>query len=78
MTETAEKLKAELARLSSQERTELAYFLLHTLDEVTDGEKLEALLLEGIEGKGTPVTADWWKRFEADVIERHGGAATSE
>lgn len=36
MTETAEKLKLELAQLSVQERAELAYFLPHSLDEGTD------------------------------------------
>ncbi len=33
MTETAEKIKSELSRLSLQERAELAYFLIHSLDE---------------------------------------------
>ncbi|HSM81361.1 MAG TPA: addiction module protein [Nodosilinea sp.] len=33
MTETAEKLKQELAQLSPQDRAELAYFLIHSLDE---------------------------------------------
>ncbi len=33
MTETAEKIKSELSRLSQQERAELAYFLIHSLDE---------------------------------------------
>ena len=33
MTETAEKIKFELSRLSLQERAELAYFLIHSLDE---------------------------------------------
>lgn len=33
MTETAEKLKVELLQLSTQERAELAYFLLHSLEE---------------------------------------------
>ena len=36
MTETAEKLKIELSRLSMQERAELAYFLIHSLDENVD------------------------------------------
>lgn len=36
MTETAEKLKTELSRLSAQERAELAYFLIHSLDEDVD------------------------------------------
>jgi len=36
MTETAEKLKAQLAELSTQERAELAHFLIHSLDEGVD------------------------------------------
>lgn len=33
MTETAEQLKLELAQLSVTDRAELAYFLIHSLDE---------------------------------------------
>jgi putative addiction module component (TIGR02574 family) len=33
MTETAEKLKIELSQLPTAERAELAYFLIHSLDE---------------------------------------------
>ena len=33
MTKTAETLKIELAQLSMQDRAELAYFLIHSLDE---------------------------------------------
>lgn len=36
MTETAERLKLELAQLSVQERAELAYFLIHSLDAAVD------------------------------------------
>jgi putative addiction module component (TIGR02574 family) len=36
MTETAEKLKTELSQLSTKERAELAYFLIHSLDEGGD------------------------------------------
>jgi putative addiction module component (TIGR02574 family) len=36
MTETAEKLKSQLSQLSINERAELAYFLLHSLDEAVD------------------------------------------
>lgn len=36
MTETAEKLKSELSQLSSQERAELAHFLICSLDEEVD------------------------------------------
>jgi len=34
-------------------------------------EKLEALLLEGLEGEGTVVTEEWWEEFRARVTERH-------
>jgi antitoxin ParD1/3/4 len=33
--------------------------------------KLEALLLEGLEGEGTRVTDEWWEEFRAKVKERH-------
>ena len=36
MTETAEKLKLELSQLSVKDRAELAYFLIHSLDEEVD------------------------------------------
>lgn len=36
MTETAQKLKIELSQLSIKERAELAYFLIHSLDEEVD------------------------------------------
>ena len=36
MSETAEKLKLELSRLSTSERAEIAHFLIHSLDESTD------------------------------------------
>lgn len=36
MTETAEKLKIKLSLLSTKERAELAYFLIHALDEGID------------------------------------------
>jgi putative addiction module component (TIGR02574 family) len=38
MTETAEKLKAQLSQLSTQERAELAHFLIHSLDEDVDAD----------------------------------------
>jgi antitoxin ParD1/3/4 len=34
-------------------------------------EKLEALLLEGLEGEGTVVTEAWWEEFRSRVTERH-------
>ncbi|MCW5315580.1 addiction module component [Nostoc sp. KVJ3] len=36
MTETVEKLRLELSQLSMQERAELAYFLIHSLDQDVD------------------------------------------
>ena len=36
MTKTAENFKVELAQLPVQDRAELAYFLIHSLDEGVD------------------------------------------
>jgi hypothetical protein len=36
MSETAEKLKLELSQLSAKERAEIAYFLIHSLDDNLD------------------------------------------
>ncbi|MEH2162611.1 MAG: addiction module protein [Nostoc sp.] len=36
MTEIVEKLRLELSQLSMQERAELAYFLIHSLDRDVD------------------------------------------
>jgi putative addiction module component (TIGR02574 family) len=36
MTETVERLKLELSQLSVKDRAELAYFLIHSLDEEVD------------------------------------------
>jgi Putative addiction module component len=36
MTETSEKLKLEFSHLSTQERAEIASFLIHSLDENVD------------------------------------------
>ena len=36
MSETGEKLKLELSQLSAKERAEIAYFLIHSLDEDID------------------------------------------
>jgi len=38
LTETAEKLKVQLRQLSTQERAELAHFLIHSLDEGVDAD----------------------------------------
>jgi antitoxin ParD1/3/4 len=34
-------------------------------------ERLEALLLEGLEGEAIPVTDEWWQTFRARLIARH-------
>ncbi|MBW4469747.1 MAG: addiction module protein [Stenomitos rutilans HA7619-LM2] len=46
MTETAEKLKLELAQLSMEERAELAYFLIYSLDEESNYEVESAWNIE--------------------------------
>jgi hypothetical protein len=33
--------------------------------------QLEALLLEGLKGKGVRVTPKWWDEFRAGIIKRH-------
>lgn len=38
MTEIAEKLKVELSQLSIKDRAELAYFLIHSLEESIDND----------------------------------------
>jgi putative addiction module component (TIGR02574 family) len=38
MTEAAERLKTELAQLPPTDRAELAHFLLHTLDDESEGD----------------------------------------
>lgn len=42
MTKTAETLKQELSQLSKQDRAEIAYFLIHSLDEDGDDNITEA------------------------------------
>ncbi len=38
MTETTEKLKSQLSQLSTQERADLAHFLIQSLDEGVDAD----------------------------------------
>jgi putative addiction module component (TIGR02574 family) len=38
MTEIAEKLKAELAQLAAEDRAELAYYLISSLDDADEGD----------------------------------------
>jgi putative addiction module component (TIGR02574 family) len=42
MAKTAEALKQELSQLSKQDRAEIAYFLIHSLDEDNDDNITEA------------------------------------
>jgi putative addiction module component (TIGR02574 family) len=62
MTETAEKLKIELSQLSTQERAELAYFLIHSLDEDVD---------DGVESA-------WDIELTRRMQEIHSGTASGE
>lgn len=38
MTEAVERLKAELGTLTSEERADIAHFLIHTLEQEEDGD----------------------------------------
>jgi putative addiction module component (TIGR02574 family) len=62
MTQTAERLKSELAQLSVRERAELAYFLLHSLDETVD----------------TEAEAAWDEELAERMAEIKSGMATGE
>lgn len=46
-------------------------FLLREAQRRRAEEKLERLLLEGLEGEGTVVTKEWWDDFRARLLERH-------
>lgn len=56
MTQTAEQLKQELARLGIEERAEIAQFLLESLDEETD-EDAEAAFLEELQRRSDDIDA---------------------
>jgi antitoxin ParD1/3/4 len=45
--------------------------LIRADQQVKAEAKLEALLLEGLDGEGTAVTAEWWEEFRAKLQERH-------
>jgi hypothetical protein len=62
MTKTAEKLKIELAQLPMQDRAELAYFLIHSLDEGVDDNIFNA----------------WDKELTQRLAEIYGGTANGE
>jgi putative addiction module component (TIGR02574 family) len=62
MSETAEKLKLELSQLSTQELAELAYFLIHSLDEGTD----------------IDVEAAWDHELTQRLEDIHSGTAVGE
>ena len=57
MSETAEKLKLELSRLSTKERAELAHFLIHSLDEAIHN-NIKVLSREEIANRAREVYAN--------------------
>ncbi|BAY62192.1 hypothetical protein NIES22_22610 [Calothrix brevissima NIES-22] len=57
MSETSEKLKLELSQLSPKERAEIAYFLIHSLDEDIDVDTLCRRTAE-ILGSTSPLKLD--------------------
>ena len=62
MTKTAENLKIELAQLPVQDRAELAYFLIHSLDESVDDNIFNA----------------WDKELTQRLAEIYAGTASGE
>jgi putative addiction module component (TIGR02574 family) len=62
MTEIAEKLKLELSQLSIKDRAELAYFLIHSLDESIDDD----------------IEAAWDTELTRRLEDIHCGTATGE
>jgi hypothetical protein len=62
MTKTAENLKIELAQLPVQDRAELAYFLIHSLDESVDDNIFSA----------------WDKELTQRLAEIYAGRANGE
>jgi hypothetical protein len=62
MTKTAETLKIELAQLPVQDRAELAYFLIHSLDEGVDDNIFNA----------------WDKELTQRLAEIYSGTANGE
>jgi antitoxin ParD1/3/4 len=39
--------------------------------------RLEALLLEGLEGESVQITDEWWDKFRARLAERHRKTSAS-
>jgi putative addiction module component (TIGR02574 family) len=62
MTNIAEKLKSELARLSTKDRAELAHFLIHSLDNRVDRD----------------AEAEWEAELARRAEEIRSGAAVGE
>lgn len=62
MTKTAETLKIQLAQLPVQDRAELAYFLIHSLDEGVDDNIFNA----------------WDKELTQRLAEIYAGTANGE
>jgi len=62
MTKTAENFKVELAQLPVQDRAELAYFLIHSLDEGVDDNVFD----------------DWDRELIQRLAEIYAGTANGE
>ena len=69
MTETAARLQAELAGLSARDRADIAYFLLHSLEDQTDVDADTAWEAELIR-RGEAIKAGQAKGQPADQIFR--------
>ena len=59
MTETARKLKAELLNLTSEDRAELAYFLIRSLEEEPDS---------GVQGAWEAELERRWQEMESGNV----------
>ena len=55
---------AEIAALRREAKKTVA-----ELEKRFGKERLEALLLEGLEGLGEEATAEWWEKLNAEVAE---------
>jgi len=62
MTQIPEQLKADLLRLPTEDRAELAYFLIRSLDEADEGD----------------VLADWEAELERRWQEMESGKSVGE
>ena len=56
---------------------EYVYALIREDQKRKSEEKLEALLLEGLEGDPIEVTDAWWEEKRARLVERYGRAKSA-